>query len=142
LELESLVPKNFVIVQRTRNRRISNIEPFFEGVRKAHPNDNWVIHINPSKSLSDEIRFWANCTVAVYVRGSMAANCVWMRPNSVVVEIAVRFCDGFFVDIARAVGLKIFGVAFTGNSPHENPVDIDVMLQVIGRAYDFLKGIQ
>jgi hypothetical protein len=139
LNLSHLVPANSVIAQRTRNRRIQNLDALFRAAVNTFSDRNWMIRVNISKTMAEEISFFANVTLLLIVRGSIGANVVWMRPHTVLIEMHLRYCEHFYADVGRALGLKVFEVNLNQSSPHQISVNIGIIMAIIRQAREYQK---
>jgi hypothetical protein len=138
LGLGGIVPQNRVIVRRTRNRRIANIDELFDALSAQEPHRHWVVRMHTKRSMLEESCFYANTSLLMFVRGSAGANMAWMPEGSAIVEIQAKFCECFYADVGRALGVKVFEVAFEVHGIHEVVVDIPFMIDVVARAYRFI----
>jgi hypothetical protein len=104
---------------------------------RAHPTEQWALFLDYKRTLAQQVAFFANTRLAVMVSGSGGANTVWMKPNTVYIEIEAKNCVGALIDVARAVGVKVF---MTGTY-QKNWIIVDVprMLSIIECGFEFLR---
>jgi hypothetical protein len=140
LGLQSLIPVNSVIGQRSRNRIIRNVEPLFTAILKKYPKENWLIFYDKKRTMAEQISFHANITMLIIASGSGGANTVWMKPNTVFIEIQHRGCVSALLDVARAVGAKVFETTSVEGNWKFLTVDVDLMLAIIERGYQFMRS--
>jgi hypothetical protein len=134
-----LIPRNFIVLQRKKNRMIFNYEAFVAAARNAYPKENWVAVNAVPPSFVEQIRIHANATMMVFVSGSGGANAVWMRPKAVFIEIQVRDCVSSLMQVAKAVGLKVFETLSNQRNRVTIVVNITFMLGIIQRGHEWLQ---
>jgi hypothetical protein len=139
LGLQDVIPSHFAIAQRPHNRLIENVDQLFSAAVKEFPDRQWTLLRDRRWKMSDQVAFFANITMLIVVSGSTSANTMWMRCGAVLIQLHVRWYDPFFVDVARAVGLKVFETAAVTGNRKAFPVDIPFMIQLIARGCDFLR---
>jgi hypothetical protein len=104
----------------------------------AYPEKYWIVVEDPEGSMVEQIKFWVNTTLLLFVDGSVGSNIVWMKENTSMIKIQTRKCDSFFIDIARAVGVKSFDILLRQRMRVFN-VSVGFLLTVIDDACKFLK---
>jgi hypothetical protein len=62
-----------------------------------------------------------------------------MQPGSVYIEIQSRQCVQSVLDVARAIGLKVFETMSATTDWKSQKVDLELMMGIIERGYQFLK---
>jgi hypothetical protein len=139
LGLETLIPQRRVIIQRTTNRRITNLDALFRAIVETYPRDNWLVTTAIPHSMEEQIRFFANISLLLIVHGSAGANAAWMRRNSVMIEIHVKFCESSHIQVARAVGVKAFEMSYAQRFSREVTVDIGCVMTAVEQANQFIK---
>jgi hypothetical protein len=135
--LEKSVPDKMVIAPRARNRFIANPEQFLNACIKAYPSEQWMFGTLSGRDLEEQIRFSAKMRMAIMLGEAGGANTVWMMQNTVYIEIETRSCGLAFIDVARAVGVKVFVIG----PLQENIVQLDLrqILAVVQNGMEFLK---
>jgi capsular polysaccharide biosynthesis protein len=139
LGLENLVPNTYLIRQRANNRIIVNVDQLFAAAVKTFPKKHWVLLRDQRQTMKEQIAFWASVALACLASGSAAANGIWMRPGTVLIEVHVRWCDPFYAFVARAVGMKVFTTAVTIGNRKAFVVDVPFMISLIERGCQFLE---
>jgi hypothetical protein len=57
LGLDDLISRNRVILQRSQNRRIANIQELFDSFVQVNPHDHWIIQTGTHPSMTAQITF-------------------------------------------------------------------------------------
>jgi hypothetical protein len=141
LGLEDVIPQKRVIIQRSRNRVIFNINETFDSLVNEYPGQGWMILGPKPKSVMEQITFYANTAILVFVRGSGGANVAWMRQKSVMIEIQTHVCESYYAQVARAMGVKAFEVSFPRGNRYYVTIQIPFLMEVIRRAEHFIRSM-
>jgi hypothetical protein len=116
------------------------VDELLNKVQLAHPESHWFILHDASRGMRSQIGILSNVTMYLIVSGSGGSNTVWMARNTVFIEIQIWACVASLLDVARAVGIKVFETRTPSLNRRSFPANIDVMLAIVQRGYDFWGG--
>jgi capsular polysaccharide biosynthesis protein len=103
------------------------------------PAARFKVILGPPASLRRQVMFFRQVQCILAVRGGFLANCIWMVPGSIMIEIQAKVCDGAFLSLARICGLRTFETTFPIHTLHNPfPADIDVVVRVVQLAMMYL----
>jgi hypothetical protein len=137
LKLNNAKPQFILSVQRMSSRVAVNEREFVNKAKVRFPREKWQKFIK-SGSILSQVLVWAAAKVAIGVRGSAFSNVIWMKPNTAVSIVEVKFCDVPFVSTAVTMGLRVFA-SFSLWATVERRVlyDVPLLLDLLDQALKF-----
>jgi hypothetical protein len=132
-------PEMALVVQRSRNRIIDNIDNLWSAVTAGFPRGKWFLLTEKGRSITQQVLLHANTSLLIMVSGSGGANAIWMQRNSVMIEIQVRKCVAVLSEMARVAGVKVFETGSRRLDSTTVTVNVSVLAKLVAMARVFMK---